>query len=62
MVDVSGVVVKVLHPIQQPMNAFVKEDTVKLVLINLDEEFVNWDLPQLENSYSHSSKQLNIFF
>jgi hypothetical protein len=40
MVDVSGVVLLVLHPIQQPMNVFVKQDTTKLVLTYLDDEYV----------------------
>jgi hypothetical protein len=40
MVDVFGVVLRVLYPIQQQMNVFVKKDIIKLALTHLDEEYV----------------------
>jgi hypothetical protein len=40
MVDVFGVVVKVPNPIRQQMNVSAKRDIIKLVLTNLDEEYV----------------------
>ena len=59
MVDAFGVVLLVLHPIQQPMNVFVKTDTIKLVLIYLDEEYVKVSVNVYFMFCSHS---LRYFF